>query len=158
MSREEFLAMNRVCTYPVAVELATWRYESLKSLPGRVFLGLKDSKGEWVSLIAGRSHHEITEIDWQMNRAGLPEYSLSTAMRSYLLEHEVAKGTRKLHFEGGTPHSIRRTLLRENVVDLIALRRSPVGLLLRRLTRRFAPENNYLTNMLSYSTVEWKRW
>jgi len=152
---EEFLAANRESAYPVEESLARWRFDSLADLPGRLWLGIKDTKDQWLSLIAGRSHHGITEIDWQVNRSGLPEYSLSTVMRSYLLEHEIAKGTRRLFFEGGTPHPIRHALEREKVVDLVVLRRSPAGLLLRSLARRFAKDSSYLTRVLADRSVEW---
>jgi hypothetical protein len=152
---EDYLEVNRASTYPVEESLARWRFDSLAVLPGRLWMGIQDNKGQWLSLIAGRSHHGITEIDWQKNRSGLPEYSLSTVMRSYLLEHEIAKGTRRLFFEGGTPHPIRHALEREKVVDLVVLRRSPAGLLLRSLARRFAKDSSYLTRVLADRSVDW---
>ena len=155
ITEEEFLVANQASAYPVSEELARWRFASLAGLPGRLWLGIKNNRDEWLSLIAGRSHHGITEIDWQVNRSGLPEYSLSTVMRSYLLEHEIAKGTHRLYFEGGTPHPIRHTLEREKIVDLVVLRRSPRGLLLRSLARRFAKNSSYLTRVLADRNVQW---
>jgi hypothetical protein len=152
---EEFLVVNQASAYPVSEELARWRFASLADLPGRLWLGIKNSKGEWLSVIAGRSHHGITEIDWQVNRSGLPEYSLSTVMRAYLLEYEIARGTRRLYFEGGTPHPIRHALEREKVVDLVVLRRSATGLLLRSAARRFAKNSSYLTRVLADRNVKW---
>lgn len=152
---EEYLAVNQSSAYPVSEELARWRFASLADLPGRLWLGIKNNKGEWLSLIAGRSHHGFTEIDWQVNRSGLPEYSLSTVMRSYLLEYEIGRGTSRLYFEGGTPHPIRHALEREKVVDLVVLRRSVTGLLLRSAARRFAKNSSYLTRVLADRNVKW---
>src|SRR5262249_55127462 len=124
LTLDDYFAANRASSYPVTEEIVRWRFDSLSWLPGCVWLGMKDKDGNWLSLIAGRNHHGITEIDWQINRAGLSDYSLSTVMRSYLLEYEIGRGTKCLHFEGGTPHSIRNTLGREKVVDLMVMRRS----------------------------------
>jgi hypothetical protein len=157
LTKEEFLAINRVCTYPVADGLAAWRYDSLETIAGRLFGGVRAANGDWLSIIAGRTHHGITEIDWQMNRAGLPSYSLSTVMRAFLLEHEIAKGTRKIYFEGGTPHPIKHTLPRDNVVDLVVLRRSLPAFLLRRLAG-VMPKSNYLVSMLADKTLQWHPW
>jgi hypothetical protein len=157
LTKEEFLAVNRVCTYPVADGLASWRFESLEGMAGRLFVGVRAANGDWLSIIAGRTHHGNTEIDWQMNRAGLPAYSLSTVMRAYLLEHEIAKGTRKIYFEGGTPHPIKHTLPREKVVDLVVLRRSMPALLLRGVAGMM-PQGNYLVSMLADKTLQWHPW
>ena len=88
------MAFNRISTYPVSEELASWRYESLKLMrDDDLFLGnSRDSSGEWLSLIGGRRQQNGTYVEWQMNRADRAEFSLGTLMRSHLIEHEIQKG------------------------------------------------------------------
>jgi hypothetical protein len=157
LTLEDYFAANRASSYPVTEEIARWRFDSLSWLPGCVWLGMKDKDGNWLSLIAGRNHHGITEIDWQVNRAGLSDYSLSTVMRSYLLEYEIGRGTKWLHFEGGTPHSIRNTLGREKVVDLMVMRRSMLTFVLRSLPQSIARNSSHLTRVLVDPKVEWTK-
>ena len=156
LGREEFLAILRACSYPVPARMALWRYRALEGLPGRLFAGVRAANGDWLSLIAGRRHHGVTEIDWQVNRAGLPGYSLSTVMRAYLLEDEIARGTRELYFEGGTPHSMRHSFLTHRVKDLIVMRQSLPALLLRRFARRLLPETNFLAQTMAEPGLEWR--
>jgi hypothetical protein len=92
-----------------------------------------------------------------MNLAGLPRCSLSTVMRSYVLEHEIELGNRQLAFTGGTPHSIRHSFACMDVTDVIAVRGSTAGWLLRRLARWTIPENNFLGQTLRDETLNWTK-
>lgn len=157
MGRGEFLAINRASTNPVSDDLAAWRYRAIQSTPGTLFAGVRASNGRWLSLIGGRRHMNVTEIDWQMNLAGLPRYSLSTVMRSYVLEHEVELGTTRLAFTGGTPHPMRHSFVCVDAVDVIALRRSTSGWLLRRLARWLFPEENFLSQALRDDQLSWSQ-
>jgi hypothetical protein len=132
VGRDEFLELNRASTNPVPVALADWRYRSIARTPSAVLAGLRSRDGRWLSLIGGRRYLQEAEIDWQINLAGMPRYSLSTVMRSYMLEHEVAMGTSKLAFAGGTPHSMRHSFVDIYATDVIALRQSAAGRALRR--------------------------
>jgi hypothetical protein len=155
MGREEFLATNRASTNPVPDALAAWRYDAIQRTPGTMFAGVRAGNGRWLSLIGGRRHMQVTEIDWQMNLAGLPCYSLSTVMRSYVLEHEVELGTKRLAFTGGTPHSMRHSFVCADVADVIALRRSKKAWMLRRLARWVFPEKNFLGQALRDEQLHW---
>ena len=158
MDRKEFLAINRASTNPVSDSLAAWRYDSTHRTPGTLFAGVRAQNGLWLSLIGGRRHMRVTEIDWQMNLAGLPRYSLSTVMRSYILQHEVELSTEKLAFTGGTPHSMRHSFDCVDAVDVVALRRSPVGWILRRMSRWIFPEHNFLGHALRDQHLRWSRY
>lgn len=158
MTEAEFVAMNRICAYPVPDDVASWRYNSARSVAGGLFAGLRAANGEWLSVLGCRHFHPVTAIDWQMNRNDLSAYSLSTVMRSYLLEYEVTRGTTLLLFEGGTPHSMRSCFLTDRVVDLIAMRSSVPALLLRRYVRSILPEKNSLVEALTAPGLEWRRW
>jgi hypothetical protein len=158
MDRTQFMEVNRCSMYPVADDLAGWRYDSMGRLPGALFVGVQANDGRWLSLVGGHRRGGMTEIVWQMNRAGLPRYSLSTAMRAYLLEHEIALGTKQLEFEGGTPHSIRHSFAHVQSVDVVVLRRSLRGWLLRRFADRLLPETNFVREALLDRDLLWTRW
>jgi len=157
VSREQFINMNRASTNPAPEADAAWRYDCLGDLPGSMFAGVKARDGTWLSMVGGRRHEGVTEIEWQMNRAGLPRYSLSTVMRSYLLEHEVAQGTGKIMFQGGTTHSMRNALIGSNVLDILIVRRSPLARLVRQLAKRFFPESNFLGKVLRDPNLVWSK-
>ena len=148
MDAYDYFDLNRASTSPAPGDLACWRYELFKQAGSndRVLLcGLRGRDGQWLSLIGGRRTGTTTEIDRQLNRAGLPRYSLSTATRAFLLEHEIARGTKRLVFEGGTPHPMRFAFTRGQTVDLLAIRsRSARAWLLRRFADQLFPEKNFL--------------
>ncbi len=155
MGLDQYLAINRASTNPVSEALARWRYEAIRRTPGTLFAGVRTPKGRWLSLIGGRRLSGVTEIDWQINLAGLPRHSLSTVMRSYLLEHEIEIGTRKLEFAGGTPHPMRHSFVSIDAVDMIALRRSRLGWLLRKFARWVFPQKNFLGQALRDPQLPW---
>jgi hypothetical protein len=144
----DYFELNRESTNPSPGDIACWRYQlyDKNRSDERILLcGLRGPDGRWLSLIGGRRNGRTTEISWQYNRAGLSHYSLCTAMRAYLLEHEIARGARRLVFEGGTPHPIRFAFTREQTVDLLAVRRHSIrAWLLRHFADRIFPEKNFL--------------
>ena len=156
MSRAEFLAVNRICSYPVPDEIAGWRYDATTGMAGGVFAGVRAGNGDWLSLLGGRHHHDRTSVAWQMNREEMAMYSLSTVMRSYLLEHEVGRGTRKLFFDGGTPHSIHHAFVTAEVAYLVARGQSVADRLLCRGLQGMLPENNFLRRVLSDAGMRWE--
>lgn len=148
----DYFELNRESTSPSPGDVACWRYELFEKSPsGRILLcGLRGRDGRWLSLIGGRRNGDTTEIDWQLNRAGLPRFSLSTGTRAFLLEHEIARGTKRLIFEGGTPHPMRFAFTRGQTVDLLAVRRhSARAWLLRRFANRIFPQKNFLRAALN---------
>jgi hypothetical protein len=155
---QDFLEMNRESMHPVADELATWRFDRLARMPEMNCAGIRSRDGRWLSLVGCLRCQGTTEIVWQMNRAGMPRYSLSTAMRFYLLQHEIAIGVRKLEFEGGTPHSMRHSFVFAPVLDKIVLRKSLRGWLLRRFASRLLPENNVIREALQDGELQWTPW
>jgi len=157
MGREEFLAINRASTNPVPDATAKWRYDAIERMPGVLFAGVRARNGRWLSLIGGRRHLGVSEIDWQINLAGLPRCSLSTMMRSYLLEHEVKLGTKRLAFSGGTPHSMRHSFACMDVADVIAVQESAAAWMLRRAARWVFPEKNFLGQALRDPELCWTK-
>lgn len=158
LSEAEFLQFNRDCAHQVTPAVMARRYKTTHEMEGALFAGVKTSSGEWLSLIGGRKHHGVTEIDWQMNRGGFANYSLSTVMRSFLIESEVASGTKSLDFEGGTPHSMRFAFEVMYANDLLVARRSIPVYLLRKFARRVMPSTNFLAQMLADPKRIWQAW
>ena len=156
MNLSEIFTANHSSTHPVDDVTMRWRWETLRRYAGSFCAGVRAKDGSWLSLLGGRRHHGVTEIDWQMNRDGMDRYSLGTVMRSCLLEHEVNLGTERLHFEGGTPHSMRHSLVSEEATDVIVMRRSVRVSLLRRFGRSILPEENFLMHTLTNKAIDWK--
>jgi len=156
LTMAQLTELNRASTHPVVQSLLERRFETLKSMEGFFCVGLCKPDGQWISLLGGRRHHGVTEVDWQMNREGLAKYSVGTVIRSYLIEYEVAIGTEKLFFEGGTPHSMRHSFLSEEAMDIVVMNRSLFVFLLRRCARWMRPEKNFLLQTLMSPTVKWQ--
>jgi hypothetical protein len=155
IGKREFLDFNRECMYAVPGKVASWRYDSLKDVGTPLLMGIKDRDGRWLSLLGGRRHRDGTEILWQMNRSGLSGYSLSIVMRSYFMEHEISHGVTKLYMEGGTGHPMRFSFVNDRVKDLVAVRRSRLGLLVPGLAHLFIKPDNELALMLLDKSLYW---
>ena len=158
ISLETFLELNRSSTMPIPDKAAAARYKSQGQMAKGLFAGVRSGDGRWLSLIGGRRHEGTTEIEWQINRAGLPRYSLSTVMRSYLLEHEIAAGATKLIFEHGTSHPMRHAFVTSTAVDILVRRHSLRERVLRQFAHRIFPERNLLRDALLDTDVTWTRW
>jgi hypothetical protein len=157
LTMAQLVELNHASTHPVAQSTVERRFETLKSMDGFFCVGLgPKTGGPWISLLGGRRHHGVTEIDWQMNRAGLAKYSVGTVMRSYLIEYEIAIGTDRLFFEGGTPHTMRHSFLSEEAMDIVVMNRSLFVFLLRRAARWLRPEKNFLLQTLLSPAVKWQ--
>ncbi|MDP9037934.1 MAG: hypothetical protein M3O02_01510 [Acidobacteriota bacterium] len=155
LAPEQFLELNRRSTNPVPEDDAAWRHHYVTSSPNRLFAGLRARDGRWLSLIAGSRVGKDVRIEWQVNRGGLPRYSLTTVMRACVLEHEISLGTRTLLFEGGTPHSMGLSLSPGHVLDILAIRRGLPAGLLRWLGRWVLPRSNFLGRALQDKSLAW---
>jgi hypothetical protein len=155
IGKAEFLALNRASMYAVPDRIAEWRYDSSKSLSGPVLMGIKDRDGRWLGIVGGRRHNGKMEIHWQMNRSDLPLSSLSTVLRSYLIEYEISRGTQSLYVEGGTKQALADSFTRERSTDLIVLQRSLTAFLLRKVARFVIPSENMLSQMLIEKGLVW---
>jgi hypothetical protein len=153
--QDEYLAFNRECMFPVPDYAALWRYETQKMLTEPVMLGMKDKDGRWLGILGGRRHGDRMEILWQMNRSGLPTHSLSTVMRSYCMEHEIARGIKRLYIEGGTAHSLHHSFVKEELMDLVVVRTSRIASMMKGLAKRKVSSDNELADMLKDETMPW---
>ena len=155
LSEREFLVINRACMYPVPPAVAKWRFRCARELPGRFFGGLRAENGRWLSLVGGRHLDGTTFIDWQMNVSDLPSWSIGTAMRAYILKHEIERGASFLAFEGGTPHSMHRAFLQEEVSDLLLAQSFLSPAILRTVLPLVMPKASLLVQMVESDTVIW---
>lgn len=156
LTMAQLMELSRASTHPVVQSVLEKRYKTLRSMEGFFCVGLRQTDGQWISLVAGRRHRGTTEIDWQLNRAGLAKYSVGTVIRSYLIEHEIAIGMDSLFFVGGTPHTIRYSFLSEKAMDIVVMNRSLFVFLLRRFARWLYPGKNFLLQTLTSPAVEWR--
>lgn len=152
----QLLELNYASTHPVPYSILERRYQTTKSMDGFFCVGLSGRDGKWISLLGGRRHCDVAEVDWQMNRGGLAKHSVGTVIRSYLIEHEIAIGMQKLFFEGGTPHSMRHSFLSEEAMDIVVMNRSLPVFLLRCIARWLHPEKNFLLQTLMSPEVKWQ--
>lgn len=148
LDKAQLIELNEASTHPVSDTVLERRYSTMKALDGLFCVGVKRPDGQWISLLGGRRHHGISEIDWQMNRGGLERYSVGTVIRAYLIQHEIEIGTGRLYFEGGTPHSMRHSFVSEKAVDIVVAKRSLFVSLLRRVAHWSPPRNNFLLQTL----------
>jgi Acetyltransferase (GNAT) domain len=147
--------LNQASTHPVSQSVLKRRCETLKA-SGFFCVGLRQSDGQWMSLVGGRRNHNVTEIDWQMNRQEFARYSIGTVIRSYLIEYEIALGTGKLLFEGGTPHTMRHSFQPEEAMDIVVMNRSLFVFLLRRYAKWPHLKKNFLLQTLVNPAVKWQ--
>jgi hypothetical protein len=155
LSMAHLVELNQASTHPVTNAVVERRYKTMKALEGLFCVGVKTPDGKWISLLGGRRHHGVSEIDWQMNRGGLEKYSVGTVIRAYLIEHEIEIGTARLFFEGGTPHSMKHAFISEKAADIVVTKRSPFVFALRRLAQWQSPNKNFLLQTLVNPELRW---
>jgi hypothetical protein len=155
LSMAQLIELNGASTHPVADSVLERRYSTMKALDGLFCVGVKTPDGRWISLLGGRRHHGISEIDWQMNRGGMEKFSVGTVIRACLIEHEIAIGTDRLYFEGGTSHSMRHAFLSEKAIDIVVKKRSPFVFALRRSAQWWNPNKNFLLQTLVNPALRW---
>lgn len=125
--------------YPTEAKRA-WRLEgALQETPGQFAMGLQAASGDWLSYIAGWRGADGSYIEWQLNSDHHEHVSVSTVMRSYLLEHEVGRQSPAIIFVGETAAFWSRVCEPSVCGDLLATRKGIVGSLARRLICRISP-------------------
>jgi hypothetical protein len=155
ISEPEFLELNRKSAFPVSDRIARWRYGVAGKLPNSIFVGLQSANGQWLSVLGGRRQGDLTDVDWQLNRRGLERYSVSTAMRAYVLQLETDRGTRYLRFDGGTPHSMRLSFMKEPITDLLFFPSLHCKAMLFKLLPNILPEGNSLALVMVSKSWTW---
>jgi len=73
----------------------------LSDVPGAFFAGVRNDKDEWVSVASGWLRNDVYFMLIQLNHNGYASDSVSTVMRSYLIENLISSGARAINFIGG---------------------------------------------------------
>ena len=116
---------------PVRPGIAKNRIAQVSRDPQAFCMAVRGGDGRWLSWLSGWRVGGRTTIDWQCNRSEMQRYSLSTVMRSYLVEHESLLGQSELHFLGGTPHPMYLGFREESCTDLLMVRHAALAQVLR---------------------------
>jgi hypothetical protein len=160
ISRDDFQRLNRLCAFPVTDEVSAIRYDACRNCPNSFLSGLRDQQGQWLSIVGGQRNHDFIEIYWQMNLDSLPAHSIGTVMRSFLIEHEISRGARRLYIEGGTPHPMHFSFEREIVSDVLVRRKSIYGALVARSAKYLLKQHpkHFLSQLLVNKSLQWQFW
>jgi hypothetical protein len=134
MSEAEFTEMNLKSRYvPTVEECANrWRFPEER---GGLLVGLRTKQGEWLSIVGGWRQDGVMMLDFQVNTEAYPKESVSSVMRSYLLETEIARGTRFFSIIDGSPHSMVNSFAEVHSNSLCVYRKSFGYRVLRRLAK-----------------------
>ena len=126
--------------YPTGADRA-WRLEAaLQATPGHFAMGLQNAGGDWLSYITGWRGTDGTYIEWQLNDDRDESASISTVMRSYLLEHEMARASPAIIFVGETSPFWSRICEPNVCGDLLATRKGIIGGLAQQAACRISPK------------------
>jgi hypothetical protein len=74
----------------------------IRASPSRFLVGLRRRDGDWISLAGGWYAGDCAFLALQLNDRTCARESVSLVLRSYLIEHLIGRGIRKLVFWGGT--------------------------------------------------------
>jgi hypothetical protein len=80
------------------------------------------ARGKWISYLVGMRAGTTTYVLLQMNHSEYARYSLSTALRSYFFEHEIALGQEEIKFVNGTCAAFQRCCESDRCVTVSARR------------------------------------
>jgi hypothetical protein len=104
--REAMRSLNRLADYPMEAERKARDKRYLAAFGSSVIAGLRNSDGEFVSMVtgftAGTHLHILTQLNGEEN--SLRKLSLSLVLRGYLIEDFIQRGFTGVHFlEGSSP-------------------------------------------------------
>lgn len=148
IDEQELISFNRHCMYSVPQRVVAWRLRSLLNFESPILMGLRDSDGQLLGVLAGRRLGRDSDVLWQMNRGGLDRHSLSLVMRTYFIEHEIGRGTQRVYLDGGSSHSLSHAFARGIVTDFAAFRHTPLSYLVRKIGKPLIPPDNELAHLL----------
>jgi hypothetical protein len=101
---------------------------ALKKVPGSCYAGVCTATGEWVSLAGGWLRNDRYFMLLQLNDARYLRDSVSTVMRSFLIEDLIGSGVKTINFIGGSSELLRRFCIPEPCAHYLIERRSVLSL------------------------------
>ena len=122
-----------------------WTEATVRQTPGSFAMGLRTPDGRWLSFLAGWRRADATYVEFQLNDHRHPAASLSTVMRTYLIEHETARGAERIVFVGGSTDALGRYCAPISCLDLLAVRKGLRGQAARMLAQTFSPGGHTAT-------------
>jgi hypothetical protein len=115
--------LSELSFQPFEKSLDEWRKMDglLRTRPGYFAMGLR-ARGKWISYLVGMRAGATTYVLLQMNHSEYARYSLSTVLRSYFFEHEIALGQKEIKFVNGTCAAFQRCCESDRCVTVTAHR------------------------------------
>jgi hypothetical protein len=123
-------------THKVTAESARLREGAIQSVANSFAMGMQGPNGIWLSYLTGWRSGTRTFVYWQMNRTSSASSSIGTAIRSFLMEQEIARGATEIVFVGGSSEVFKRCCKVDQSVHLIVRRRGLRGWALSRILER----------------------
>lgn len=133
--------LQGVAMHPVPYVRAMRFEAAIRATPGYFAMGVRSGNGQWLSYLSGWRQPEGTFVEWQLNHKEFKAHSLSTVMRTYLIEHEAAFGVPQIVFVGGTSQALGRYCAPEQCFDILATREGVRGFLVRYFVPRLRPQS-----------------
>jgi hypothetical protein len=144
LQQNEVVRLGAASRDPLASDECIRRFHATRDLSGGFLLAARHPDGTLLSTIGGWRQGSTAVMHHQINASGHERHSIGTAMRSFLLESEIARGTRTLIFYHGTNDTIAHACETEIVRDLVVRRTSLYTAVLRRLARLLVSPRHYV--------------
>ncbi len=120
---EAVMSLSDSATHRLPVVSVMRREATMQAISGSFALGIRAADGSWASYLTGWRRGQRSFVYVQMNRVTEKNSSFGTAIRAFLMEEEIARGTREIIFVGGTSRVFMACCDEALCVDLIARRR-----------------------------------
>jgi hypothetical protein len=116
--------------------------QTLRDVPGSFFSGLQAPSGEWMSVVCGWLKGSRLFILLQVNNGIDAKASVSTVLRSYLIEHAIGAGIRDIKVIDGCGGILRKYTLVQSS-HLLLQRSGYFSRLCRRAICRLFPSSTF---------------
>lgn len=133
--------LHAVSMYPVPRPRAMRLEAAIRATPGSFAMGVRDPAAGWLSYVSGWRQPGATFVEWQLNHREHEAVSLSTVMRTCILEHEAARGVPEIVFVGGTSPALGRYCAPAHCLDLLVARHGMSGFIVKQLLTRLRPQS-----------------
>ena len=135
--------------HPIPRARSTMLEAAIRQTPGSFAMGVRGPDGRWLSYLGGwrqpGPRTPTTFVELQLNDHRMQAASLSTVMRTYLIEHEAAQGVGHIVFVGGSSPALGRYCAADECLDLLVTRRGVRGRVARALATTFSPNGQVAT-------------
>jgi hypothetical protein len=116
--------------------------QTIRDVPGSFFSGLRTQGGAWMSVVCGWVKGSRMFIFLQVNNGIDAKASVSTVLRSYLIEHAIGSGIRDIKIIDGCGGILRRYTVAHSS-HLLLQRNGRFSRLLGRAIRRLFPSSTF---------------